>query len=135
MKKNCKNLILIVLSIVCILFFLNIFYVDSMADSYANNLKYTISFNKAYITGYLGKPTVVNIPSTISGYPVVGISKEAFGGCVMTEVVIPESVVSIGDYAFVGCTNLKQVSIPDSVKSTGNLFQSNSLICLRLSTL
>ena len=38
----------------------------------------------------------------------------------VTDLVIPNSVSSIGDYAFASCTNLKSVEIPNSVTSIGD---------------
>ena len=38
----------------------------------------------------------------------------------ITELVIPDSVTSIGDYAFYNCTGLTSITIPDSVTSIGN---------------
>ncbi len=38
----------------------------------------------------------------------------------VTDLVIPDSVTSIGDYAFYGCTNLSNITIPDSVTSIGD---------------
>jgi hypothetical protein len=37
----------------------------------------------------------------------------------ITELVIPDSVTSIGNWAFFGCTSLTSITIPDSVTSIG----------------
>ena len=63
----------------------------------------------------------VNIPSTIEGYPVIVIGEMAFLNCSnMTSVVIPESVITIADYAFYGCTSLIGVAFYDGVTIIGN---------------
>ena len=41
-------------------------------------------------------------------------------GELVTDLVIPDSVTSIGDYAFEYCSNLTSVTIPDSVTSIGS---------------
>ena len=51
---------------------------------------------------------------------VTSIGGYAFYGCEgLTSVTFGNSVTSIGDYAFRGCTGLSSVTIPDSVKSIG----------------
>ena len=40
-------------------------------------------------------------------------------GELVTDLVIPDSVTSIGDYSFYGCTGLTSITIPDSVTSIG----------------
>ncbi|MDE6266382.1 MAG: leucine-rich repeat domain-containing protein [Muribaculaceae bacterium] len=52
--------------------------------------------------------------------PVVGVGSSAFSDCDMvTSVILPASVTSIGDYAFDGCENLKTVEMP-GVKTIGH---------------
>ena len=51
---------------------------------------------------------------------VTSIGKAVFSGCTsITNVSMPESVISIGKEAFEGCTGLTSVIIPESVTSIG----------------
>ncbi len=64
--------------------------------------------------------STIVIPATYKGGAVVGIDNEAFLNCSsLTSVVIPDSVTSIGDYAFRNCSSLESVVIPDRVTSIG----------------
>ncbi|MGN0814096.1 MAG: leucine-rich repeat domain-containing protein [Candidatus Coproplasma sp.] len=52
---------------------------------------------------------------------VTSIGDYAFSSCSsLTSVVIPEGVTSIGDYAFRGCSGLTSVVIPEGVTSIGD---------------
>lgn len=60
------------------------------------------------------------IPTEYKSKPVTGIGSWAFSGCTnLTNITIPNSVTSIGENAFSGCTGLTSVTIPDSVTSIG----------------
>ena len=50
---------------------------------------------------------------------VTSIGNYAFYGCSLSSVAIPKSVTSIGNYAFYGCS-LSSVTIPNSVTSIGS---------------
>ena len=78
----------------------------------------------AEITGYTGAGGNITIPSTLGGYKVTIIGDSAFklyrdklGE--LTSVTIPNSVTSIGMYAF-AYSGLTSVNIPDSVTSIGS---------------
>lgn len=66
------------------------------------------------------------IPSEINGKPVVSIGKYfCIGHCLestkrVESIVIPDTVTSIGEGAFIYCGTLKEITIPASVTSIGN---------------
>ena len=52
---------------------------------------------------------------------VTSIGAFAFNGCSgLTSLTIPHSVISIGDRAFKDCNSLTSITIPDSVISIGD---------------
>ena len=60
--------------------------------------------------------TIIVIPDSVTS-----IVQYTFAGCSsLTSIVIPDSVTTIGEYAFYGCTSLTSIVIPDSVTSIGS---------------
>ena len=61
-------------------------------------------------------------------YGITSIGDYAFMGCTgMTEMTLPNSVTSIGDNAFEGCSGLTELTLPSSVTSIGdNAFEGCS---------
>ena len=83
--------------------------------------EYTISDGQATITKFLNRAAIdLNIPSELNGCPVTAIGDMAFyNRTYLASVIIPDSVTSIGQYAFSGCA-LTGITIPDGVTSIGN---------------
>ena len=81
---------------------------------------YTVSNDKATLTGYTGTATDLIIPATLGGYPVTTIGDWALYDCPnLTGITILANVTCIDEYAFCGCSNLTSVTIGDSVTSIG----------------
>lgn len=81
-------------------------------------LNYRIENGNASVIGFEGGPPTgdLQIPSTISGYPVTSIGDGAFYGFSdLASVGISTGITSIGDYAFFGCGGLTGVKIPSGV--------------------
>ena len=92
--------------------------VDSNNQYYSSD-EYGVLFNKE-------KTTLVQYPlgKTETGYTIpdsiTTIGERSFYGCTsLASVIIPDSITTIGDWSFYGCTSLASVTIPDSVISIG----------------
>lgn len=80
---------------------------------------------------------VLVIPSEVSynnnTYKVVSVSEKAFKEAAFKKVIIPNTVKTIGDFAFADCDELKSIVIGSSVKyiGSGALYSLvDSIICL-----
>ena len=58
--------------------------------------------------------------STLIPYGVKSIGNNAFHAEKLSSIIIPNTVISIGDKAFYGCSELSSIIIPNSVKTIGN---------------
>lgn len=70
----------------------------------------------ATVTGYKGDDSVLDIPATLGGYPVVAIDSRAFwGDWSLTSVTVPEGVTTIGYRSFYECGKLETVHLPSTL--------------------
>ena len=95
-----------------------IYYNESGTNATVTYQSYS---NGTFTNDYTGS---VTIPETVTyngtTYSVTSIGNSAFVGCSgLTSVTIPNSVTSIGNSAFYGCSGLTSVTIPNSVTSIG----------------
>ena len=76
--------------------------------------------NPLYYAKHIYSDEDTEITNLIIPNSVTSIGSYAFDGCSgLTSVTIPNSVTSIGNYAFSGCSGLTSVTIPNSVTSIG----------------
>ncbi len=83
---------------------------------------FTFYINDSTVTlvEYSGGDNVISLPESYNGQNYI-IARTLFRNkSNITGVTIPNSVTSIGNYAFYGCTGLTSVEIPNSVTSIGN---------------
>lgn len=96
---------------------------DNSAFTYVNH------GDSIEITGFDNSVSDVVIPSEIEGLPVTAISTGAFYLSAITSIEVPDTVTSIGEMAFLGCTSLKTVKLSTGVaKIEKNAFGSCSAL-------
>jgi len=55
------------------------------------------------------------IPETFEGLPVTAIGDRAFEGTAITSVTLPDSITTIGGWAFASCQQLTEVALPSGI--------------------
>ncbi len=89
------------------------------ATSVQAQFTYTTNNGAITITGYTGPGGAVTIPSAIDELPVTDLGTDAFSEDDIASVTIPNSVTTVGDYAFYNCDDLTNVTIGANVTSIG----------------
>ena len=144
MKHIARKILSVLLSVNMLLFSVPVITANAAQemwiDGEENGFTYRLQLNYGYvvITGCdVNKTGVVEIPSEISGFPVTTIGRSAFqgcgktdeeykaegttiyhkfSGCGITEIIIPDSVINIEDFAFSNCENLTKIHFPSGLK-------------------
>ena len=76
-------------------------------------LTYTIEEGKVFITGFEGSGPVLAIPEIIDGVSVCGIGTKAFlGNRSLQQIILPNTIEWIGDWAFCNCAQLRSIEFP-----------------------
>ena len=95
------------------------------ANYYAETLEFTLTDTRnAYALSGPGscERTVIKVPDTYNGRPVTAVASFAFFGKEkgekaqrITEVVLPDTITTIGEYAFRQCRALEKINLPQSL--------------------
>lgn len=96
----------------------NIEYVG-MAFDYKSQCYYGLLGDSAWVSKYTGNEKKVEIPETIWGREVEGISYYAFYKCDIEDILLPETVKYIETFVFAECKNLKQIALPKNLEYIG----------------
>ena len=138
MRKNTKKFISFSIAMIMTLSSLSVAPVvtnaaeisaDSSVCYNENGFTYYIDFydSTARIVDYNGTSTDLVIPSTLGGSKVVCIGSSAFkNNTNLTSVTIPDTVTTIENSAFSGCSNIKKLTLGKNVSEIGmHAFQRN----------
>ena len=91
---------------------------DEVAVSYDNYETGKYGGNYTNYSGY------ITVPSTVTHegktYTVTAVSDHAFQECSVTQVVLPNTIKSIGLSAFLDCYQLTYINLPQTITSIGN---------------
>ena len=123
--KLRRKIVLIVMIAMSVIFIRNTkvnAYTDEATDENGITWSYTVENNEiveiSYKEGEI--PETLYIPEYLNGYPLTKIQDSAFSkNKNLINIVIPDTVTSIGDYAFWECTNLVDIKISKSIREFG----------------
>lgn len=103
----------------------NSYYVTQGIIANSNNVtKVSISSSKSLISAFGGN--ILDVPNTLNtievtdGDSILPYAFSSFG--MVKEIILPESIKSIGEYAFYGCYSIKSINISNVNKIYANAF-------------
>jgi len=86
-------------------------------DAPTPGLLYTLNTDGTGFVVSMGTATakIIVIAKSYEGLPVTAIAYEGFvNNRSITNIIIPDSVITIGDYAFYGCTSLTSINVDEN---------------------
>lgn len=92
------------------------------STSFSRYAQFTFTTNNGTltITAYSGSATTLGIPDATNGYPITGIGAGAFlRHSALTNVLLPDSMVTVGDSAFASCFGLATINFPVNLATIG----------------
>lgn len=101
-------------------------FLNTMAQTIdIDNVCYSFSGTSAIVYKYLGEEGTCALPESIEynglDYSVTKIARRAFAQTKVKEIKLPETLESIGLWAFYICRNLSKINLPSSLKEINGL--------------
>lgn len=81
---------------------------------------YVVNKNELMITEYTGSGKEITIPETYKDYTITSIGSFVFDSCEAETITMPNSIKSIGDYAFASSKNLKSIKLSENLETLGS---------------
>lgn len=99
----------------------NIVTVDKGESVTENKVTYQIyQDGHAVVTGCDKENTIITIPEMIRNYQVTEIASNAFQNCMnLKQITLPNSLKAIGSNAFENCSSLTKFALPKGLEKTG----------------
>lgn len=92
----------------------------SKSDIKSGDFTYTLySDGTAAITKYSGSDKVLSIPAEIDGNTVIGLENKALYESKITELILPDTLEIIGNFAVLHCEKLEKVTFGKNIKVIG----------------
>lgn len=126
MKKAAQILLIFTLMLLILLSFSLSAFAETQA---ASEYEYYVDWdNQAVLTKYLGTEATVTVPAIIDGYSVKSTEGTFANNEQIKKVVFSYGIISIDYNTFLNCTSLREVKLPDSVESLGDYAFSNTAL-------
>lgn len=126
MKKAAQILLIFALMLLILLSFSLSAFAEAQA---ASEYEYYVDWdNQAVLTKYLGTEATVTVPAIIDGYSVKSTEETFANNEQIKKVVFSYGIISIDYNTFLNCTSLREVKLPDSVESLGDYAFSNTAL-------
>lgn len=100
----------------------------AIAEVTVEEFTFRFTDSVAYVTGYLGDKDEVVVPKEAADFeqnstnpvPVIGIDNNAFQNSSFKNILFPDTILSIGDYAVANNSSLEVVTLSENLKTIGD---------------